>query len=42
MLASGRERTRSEWETLLSSTGFKLRGITRTRGALCVVEAVPI
>ena len=42
VLASGRERTRAEWEALLSSTGFKLRRIARTRGYLCVVEAVPV
>jgi hypothetical protein len=38
----GRERTRVEWEALLSGARFKLRSIVRTRGPLCVVEAVPV
>jgi hypothetical protein len=38
----GRERTRVEWEALLSGAGFRLRSIARTRGPLCIVEAVPV
>ena len=41
MLASGRERTRAEFEKLFAGAGFKLNRIVETGGPMCVVEAVP-
>ena len=42
VLASGRERTRPEFDKLFAGAGFKLNRVVQTRGPLCVVEAVPI
>ena len=42
MLASGRERTRAEFENLLAGAGFKLTRIVETLGPMCVIEAVPV
>ena len=42
LLASGRERTRAEFEKLFAGAGFKLNRIVESRGPMCVVEAVPI
>ena len=42
MLASGRERTRAEFEKLFAGAGFKLNRVVQTHGPLCVVEALPI
>ncbi|KAK9822176.1 hypothetical protein WJX81_006917 [Elliptochloris bilobata] len=38
----GRERTRREYEKLFAGAGFSLKRTVRTRGPLCVTEAVPI
>lgn len=39
---SGRARSRSEFETLLSAAGFKLAAVIPTRSTICVVEALPV
>jgi hypothetical protein len=36
----GRERTREEWQSLLSGAGLVLQGVVPTRGPMCVIEAV--
>jgi hypothetical protein len=36
----GQERTREEWESLLSGAGLSLERVVATRGPMCVIEAV--
>lgn len=38
-MLSGRERTRDDWEVLLSGAGFRLERIVDTAGPMCVIEA---
>jgi hypothetical protein len=38
----GQERTREEWESLLSGAGLALQGVTSTRSPMCVIEAIAL
>jgi hypothetical protein len=40
-VTGGRERTRTEYEVLLRSTGFRLTQVVPTRSQYSIVEAVP-
>jgi len=40
--AGGRERTRSQWDTLLESSGFRIRKIHPTISPYCIIEALKI
>jgi hypothetical protein len=41
VMASGRERTAAEYETLLSAGGFELSRVVPTQAGASIVEAVP-
>jgi hypothetical protein len=42
IMTGGEERTESEWENLLQSTGFALTRVYRKEGKLDLVEAKPV
>jgi hypothetical protein len=42
MLLGSQERSRSEWQTLVTAAGFKLVAFHPTRGLVHVLEAVPV
>lgn len=42
VILGGVERTRNEFSTLLSASGFKLVDVVPTQTSMCIIEAVPI
>jgi len=41
VITGGRERTREEFEKLLSENGFRMTALVPTKAIVSVVEAVP-
>jgi hypothetical protein len=39
VMTSGRERTRTEWESMLARAGFQMARVIPTKGMSCIIEA---